>query len=173
MSLRQYIPTLHAGATVVIPKTALDFESAIVRVKVNKLICTPSALAALDIDRVASRIEAIQLAGEAPRKNTLDAWKRHVSNIYIGLGPTELCAHAVCSQYDGDCVCIGYPAANVKAYIVDPNTSMQCPVNVPGELWIAGENVSFGYLNREDATMKSFAHDKFSESRGRMYKTGE
>lgn len=172
MSLRQYIPTLHAGATVVIPETALDFESAIVRGKVNKLICTPSALAALDMGRVANGIEAIQLAGEAPRKNTLDEWKRNVSDIFIGLGPTELCAHAVCSKYDGENVCIGYPAANVKTYIVDPGTGMQCPVNVPGELWIAGENVSFGYLNREEATEKSFGLDKFSTSVERMYKTG-
>lgn len=173
MSLRQYLPTLHAGATVVIPENAYDFESAIVAGKVKKLICTPSALASLDMNEVGNGIEAIQLAGEAPSKNTLDTWQRKVPKIFIGLGPTELCAHAVCSQYDGENVCIGYPAANVRVYIVDPETGMQCPVNVPGELWIAGENVSFGYLNREEITKKSFGHDMFGESSQRLYKTGE
>lgn len=173
MSLRQFIPTLHVGATVVIPKTALDFESAILFGKVNKLVCTPSALAALDHNLVAGCIEAVQVAGEAPQKSVLDIWKSSGTEVYIGLGPTELCAHALCSEYDGIIVCIGHPAANVKAYIVDTCSSLQCPVNCIGELWIAGKNVSGGYWNKAELSDKSFVVDPFSDCSMRLYKTGD
>jgi len=177
MSLRQYIPTICAGATVVFSRSSIDFESAIVAGKVNKLVCTPSALAALDIDLVASGIDMVQVAGEAPRKGIMTAWKSRVNNLYIGLGPTELCAHAICGEFDGETICLGYPAANVRAYIVDSSTGIQSPVNVPGELWVAGENVSSGYLNQKKLTDQSFTTDPFSSSSSsssmRLYKTGD
>mmetsp|Transcript_23153 Transcript_23153/g.64167 ORF Transcript_23153/g.64167 Transcript_23153/m.64167 type:complete len:2474 (+) Transcript_23153:109-7530(+) len=173
MSLRQYIPTLCAGASIVCPESSLEFESAILQGKVNKLVCTPSALAALDIDRVAPTIEMVQVAGEAPRKAIMDAWKARVSRLFIGLGPTELCAHAICGEYDGKIVCLGHPAANVRVYVVDPTTGLQAPINVPGELWVAGENVSNGYLNQAELTNKSFLKDPFHPKPSRMYKTGD
>ena len=90
------------GASVTIPKNVLEFESAIVECRVNKLVCTPSALAALDIDKVATQIQEIQVAGEAPQKKTLKLWSERVEKLHVGLGPTELCAHALCGQFDGD-----------------------------------------------------------------------
>jgi non-ribosomal peptide synthetase component F len=88
MSLRQYVPTLHAGGTLVIPKLSVEFESAIMMGKVNKLICTPSALAALDVEKVSPLIEYVQVAGEAPRVSTMVKWKSRVHKLFIGLGPT-------------------------------------------------------------------------------------
>jgi non-ribosomal peptide synthetase component F len=38
MSIRQYLPTLCAGGTVVLPKSSLEFESAILHGKVTKLV---------------------------------------------------------------------------------------------------------------------------------------
>ena len=93
MSIRQWLPPLTIGASVTIPKSVFEFESAIVETQVNKLVCTPSALAALDIERI-QHLDAIQVAGEAPQKRTMEAWSKKVTNgIHIGLGPTELCAH--------------------------------------------------------------------------------
>ena len=92
MSIRQWLPPLTIGASVVIPKSVFEFESAIVETQVNKLVCTPSALAALDIERI-QYLDAVQVAGEAPQKQTMEAWAKKVNKIHIGLGPTELCAH--------------------------------------------------------------------------------
>jgi len=125
---------------VIIPSCSVEFESAIRTGKVNKLVCTPSALSSLDIS-VASNIDSLQVAGETPQIQVLKAWNVFVKDIFIGLGPTELCAHALCSLFDGECACIGYPAGNVRAYIVNPESGLEQPVNVVGELWIAGANV--------------------------------
>lgn len=38
MSLRQYVPTLCAGGTVILPKSSVEFESAILHGKVTKLV---------------------------------------------------------------------------------------------------------------------------------------
>lgn len=153
----------------VLPKSSVDFESAIINGEVNKLICTPSALGVLDIDRVADKIEAVQVAGEAPRLALMCTWKPQVKHLYIGLGPTELCAHGLCGEFDGKTICIGYPVANCKAYIVHPQSISQAPINVVGELWVSGDNVSHGYLNM---TTTSYFEDPFENSR-RCYKTGD
>lgn len=73
-----------------------------------------------------------------------------------------LCAHAVCGKFDGETICIGNPAANVRVYIVDPRSSLQVPANVVGELWVAGMNVAKGYLNQPELTLKHFATDPFA-----------
>jgi len=174
MSLRQYVPTLCAGGTLVIPRSSIEFETAIIKGKVNKLICTPSALAALDMDKVSHLIKYVQVAGEAPRLSTMVQWKSRIQKLFIGLGPTELCAHALCGEFDGKTVCIGHPAGNVKAYVVDGKSGIQCPVNVPGELWVAGKNVTNGYLNREELSNRHFCLDPFEiEALSRLYKTGD
>ena len=174
MSLRQYLPTLCAGATLVLPTSSINFEPAIIDGKVNKLVCTPSALAVLNIVKVAPNIEAIQVAGEAPRLAVMKAWKSRVENVFIGLGPTELTAHALCGMFDGENICIGYPAANVKAYVMNPISGRESAINVPGELWISGKNVANGYLNRPELTKKHFVADPLEpESEICCYKTGD
>jgi len=157
---------------VTIPKNVLEFESAIVECRVNKLVCTPSALAALDIDKVATQIQEIQVAGEAPQKKTLKLWNERVEKLHVGLGPTELCAHALCGQFDGDNISIGVPAANVRAYVVS-KLGKQLPINCVGELWIAGANVANGYLNRDTENKKHFSKDEFVRDGCWLYKTGD
>lgn len=46
------------------------------------------------------------------------------------------------------------------------------PPNVPGELYISGDAVGIGYLNREDLTRKHFLDDPFRKGE-RMYRTGD
>ena len=171
MSIRQWLPPLTRGASVTIPKCSFEFESAIVECQVNKLVCTPSALAALDIDRI-DNLDAIQVAGEPPQKRTMEMWMKKVKRVHIGLGPTELCAHALCGEFDGQTLCIGFPAANVRAYVVN-RFGNQCPINCIGELWISGSNVANGYLNQKDESSKHFATDTFAGDGSRLYKTGD
>jgi non-ribosomal peptide synthetase component F len=134
-------------------------------------VCTPSALSVLDIDRVAPNIQAIQVAGEAPRLAVMLAWKSRVPKLYIGLGPTELTAHALCGEFDGENICIGFPASNVKAYIINPASGLETPVNVVGELWVSGANVCNGYLNRPELDER-FTVDLMGSGL-RCYKTGD
>ena len=187
-----------------IPKSVFEFEEAIIISEVNKLVCTPSALASLDADKIVS-VEAVQVAGEAPQLRTMSIWLDKGVRPHIGLGPTELCAHAMCGPFDGETVSIGHPAANVRAYVVNkygnqvpvgvvgvrsylfmhyqfcwlPNihSSLMCLHSTnpkPKEMWIAGTNVTGGYLNREAETSQHFAQDPFAADSGsRVYKTGD
>ena len=45
------------------------------------------------------------------------------------------------------------------------------PIGVPGEIYVGGDGVALGYLNRDDLTEKAFIPNKFGI--GKLYKTGD
>lgn len=50
---------------------------------------------------------------------------------------------------------IGRPIANTQVRVLD-TVGRDVPADVPGELWIGGEGVASGYLNRETMTQEKF-----------------
>ncbi|MED1910401.1 non-ribosomal peptide synthetase [Brevibacillus laterosporus] len=66
---------------------------------------------------------------------------------------------------------IGKPLANTLVYIVDQFNNLK-PIGVPGELCIAGEGLSKGYLNREELTGEKFVDNPFVPGT-QMYRTGD
>ncbi|MBQ3364034.1 MAG: amino acid adenylation domain-containing protein [Muribaculaceae bacterium] len=69
---------------------------------------------------------------------------------------------------------IGKAPKNVRLYIVDPQ-GHRLPVGAAGELWVAGPQVSRGYLNRPEKTAEVFIPNPFSteEKYNRVYRTGD
>ena len=94
--------------------------------------------------------------------------------IINGYGPTENTTFSTCytieRNLDRQSIPIGYPISNSTCYIVSTTGNLQ-PIGVPGELWVGGDGVSLGYLNRDDLTKKNFIQNPFAP--GRMYKTGD
>ena len=94
--------------------------------------------------------------------------------IINGYGPTEnttfSCCFPITKKYNS-AIPIGYPITNSTCYIVS-NTGTIQPYNVPGELWVGGEGVARGYLNRDELTKNSFIDDYFL-GYGKIYKTGD
>ena len=90
-----------------------------------------------------------------------------VWNLY---GPTETTVYSSGTRVfnDSDPILIGVPFANTQIYIVDENDEL-CPSGTPGELLIAGDGLSLGYLNKPELNA-----EKFIDYRGvRTYRTGD
>jgi fengycin family lipopeptide synthetase D len=102
--------------------------------------------------------------------------KRFVKRSYTlvdNYGPTECTVVStffkVERQYGN--IPIGKPICNTRAYILDSNKRMLTP-GVVGELYIAGDNLARGYLNRHELTAEKFMRDPFFNGE-RMYRTGD
>ncbi len=66
---------------------------------------------------------------------------------------------------------IGRTIPTLSAYIFDEQRRLQ-PVGVPGELYIAGDGLARGYLNRAELTAEKFVEHPFRAGE-RMYRTGD
>ncbi|MBV8588017.1 MAG: AMP-binding protein, partial [Verrucomicrobia bacterium] len=91
-----------------------------------------------------------------------------VWNMY---GPTETTIWSSVACIDSDDVTIGRPIANTQMYVLDKNRN-PVPRGVVGDLWIGGDGVARGYLNRADLTADRFLPNPFRLG-GKMYRTGD
>ncbi|TVX91666.1 non-ribosomal peptide synthetase/type I polyketide synthase [Paenibacillus agilis] len=96
--------------------------------------------------------------------------------IVNGYGPTESTFFATYYPIDYiaddvQSVPIGYPLANTTLYILDEEGQLT-PSNVPGELYIGGDGVGKGYLNRNELTEQKFIDNPFEDG-GKLYRTGD
>jgi amino acid adenylation domain-containing protein/FkbM family methyltransferase len=95
-------------------------------------------------------------------------------NLY---GPTEAAVDVTfwdCRpEDDSDRVPIGRPIANTQMYILDPELQ-PVAIGAVGELYIGGDGVGRGYLNRPQLTAERFIQDPFrAEPGARLYRTGD
>ena len=69
---------------------------------------------------------------------------------------------------------IGKSLNNVRLYVVDAQ-GHRLPVGAAGELWVAGPQVSRGYLNRPEKTAEVYITNPFTsdEKYQRIYRTGD
>ena len=98
--------------------------------------------------------------------------------IANGYGPTETTVFAATYTVDEsvrewNTVPIGRPIHNTKLYVLNRWGQRQ-PVGVAGELYIGGEGLAKGYLNRPDLTQEAFIESTFEFAPGeRLYRTGD
>ena len=119
--------------------------------------------------------------GEALPPAVAQAWLTHYPHVPLmnAYGPTECSddvTHAVLPtpQHVPDTtVPIGTPIANTQLYVLDA-ADMPLPLQVPGDLWVAGSGVGRGYLHAPARTAAVFRPDPFSPTPGaRRYRTGD
>jgi hypothetical protein len=68
---------------------------------------------------------------------------------------------------------IGEPIPDLRVYLLDAH-AQPVPVGVPGEMYVAGEGVAPGYLNRPELTAQRFLPDPFRQDpTARMYRSGD
>ncbi len=118
-------------------------------------------------------VKAILLGGEAMEMSYLNELKKMTNaKIYNIYGTTEVPIWSTFADTDTfvDAVTVGKPIANTQVYILDKYLK-PTPIGVMGELCIAGESVSLGYLNNQEQTTEKFVDNPFGA--GKMYRTGD
>ena len=145
---------------------------------------TPSHLEVLARElgpgEVSGRARALVIGGEALLGETLSFFREHGADIRLinEYGPTETvvgcCVHEVAP---GACapgpVPIGRPIANTQIYLLDQH-QQPVPSRFTGELYIGGDGVTRGYLDRPALTAERFVPDPFGDEPGaRLYRTGD
>lgn len=167
-SILEIFSALSYGATLVLKeKNPLEHLT-----KVNATMLTPSMAQGLDPSDF-PHLEVVYLGGEAVSQTVCDKWasRKEVFNAY---GPTEgTCAVTLKPLRQHQPVTLGSPLASSRIYILD---SAHNPVveGVAGEIFLAGIQVSLGYVNSAEQTDRNFSNDLLMPNLGeRMYRTGD
>ncbi len=93
-----------------------------------------------------------------------------VWNMY---GPTETTIWSTIHRVEKEhgSIPIGRPIANTEIYILDSALN-PVPIGSEGEIYIGGEGLARGYLNRAELTADKFIPHPF-KARARLYRTGD
>ncbi|MDD5275159.1 MAG: amino acid adenylation domain-containing protein [Methylovulum sp.] len=150
------------------------------RQQISHLLALPS-LYGLLLCQSPAQLRSLKTAIVAGEACPVDVVTQHYAMLpEVGLfneyGPTEGTVwSSVYQTYNADItppLPIGRPIANVRLYLLD-ETLNPVPVGVYGEIYIAGEGITSGYLHRADLTAEKFIPDPFGAAGGRLYKTGD
>ncbi|WP_068776273.1 non-ribosomal peptide synthetase [Paenibacillus sp. FJAT-26967] len=94
--------------------------------------------------------------------------------VVNGYGPTENTTFSCCFEINEDYpdnIPIGYPISNSTAYILNAHGKLN-PIGVPGELWVGGDGVARGYINKPELTAEKFIPNPFAPGE-QLYGTGD
>ena len=145
---------------------------------VDLIDTTPSMFTQLQAEGLLTTVPltALALGGEAVDPN---AWAaicnecdRTGMSAYNCYGPTETTVEAVVAAFtEHDTPSIGRPTTATRAYVLDA-WLRPVPDGVTGELYLAGGQLTRGYLGRAGETAARFVADPFMAG-ARMYRTGD
>lgn len=122
------------------------------------------------------RIGFRAIAGGEPLPLDLaEALLARCGELWNAYGPTETTVWSTLwrAQEPRAGISIGRPIANTTVHVLDEHGA-PCPLGMPGELYIGGDGVTLGYLNRPELNAERFLPDPFSsDPQARMYRTGD
>jgi amino acid adenylation domain-containing protein len=175
LSVFEIFAPLSWGGRIILGETALSLSSLPAGAGVTLLNTVPSAARELlALKAIPASIRVINLAGEPLSRELVDRIyvETAVEKIYDLYGPTETTTYSTgCLRRRGGPETIGGPLPNERVYVLDPSLQ-PLPAGVPGELFIGGDGVARGYINRPELTAGKFIADPFVPG-ARMYRTGD
>jgi amino acid adenylation domain-containing protein len=177
--LEVYLPLLSGAAVLLVDTdTAKDgflLRDAIRQLQPTIMQATPSTWQMLlDAGWMQKHaINTICCGGEPLSKSLAEALLDRCSSLYNLYGPTETTVWSSIKKVSklDDSITIGQPIANTQIYILNKD-SKPVPVNGRGEIYIGGDGVAGGYLNRPDLTNEKFVVNPFT-GKGLLYRTGD
>nr|WP_280384294.1 non-ribosomal peptide synthetase [Nocardia wallacei] len=177
MSLWGYFMPLRAGAKLVVAthdghRDPAYLAETIAAQRVTVTDFVPSMLTVFATQTPAGSIPSLRdvfVIGEALPPETVAAMRAvsdaAVHNLY---GPTEAAVSITYWPATGaerSSVPIGLPQWNSQVYVLDSRLR-PVPAGVPGELYLAGDQLARGYLARPDLTADRFVANPFGDMRG-------
>ncbi|RKH48164.1 non-ribosomal peptide synthetase [Corallococcus sicarius] len=176
LSVFELFAPLMRGGSVVVVRDALHLAEEKLEAEVTLINTVPSAMAQLvKLGAVPPSVRVVNLAGEAlPETLAKQVYGvptvRKLYNLY---GPSEDTTYSTGSLVGREEVPnIGRPLANTRAYVLDAYLQ-PVPVGVAGELYLAGEGQTRGYLLRPELTAERFLPEVHGPAGSRMYRTGD
>ncbi len=118
--------------------------------------------------------------GDAVAQASYDLAWRALKPTYLfnGYGPTETVVTPLLWKARRGDPCgavyapIGTLLGNRSGYVLDAQLNLQ-PIGVAGELYLGGEGVARGYLERPALTAERFVPDPFGKPGSRVYRSGD
>lgn len=116
--------------------------------------------------KILPRIKVLFSCGEVLTRQLLDSLKeagaQKIFNLY---GPTETAVYITgIDMTHRDKIVVGKAFTNCRLYVLDENLKPVMPM-ARGELYIGGECLSRGYVNRPDLTKEAYLPDPFSREK--------
>lgn len=186
-SVSEIFPTGFAGAKLILlPEERKNDPELFLKLLPESQLCVVPSMFRMILEyanihnklEVFNKFDKIYLAAEALPRELLQRYQELTGNTFDKLfniyGPTETTDSAVSYKFEGyklpDTIPIGKPISNTRTYIL--NGRQLCGIGMPGELCIAGEGMSLGYLNRPELTSEKFIENPIVNGEI-IYKTGD
>ncbi len=178
-SIFEIVMALQSGATLYLankesllpgqPLLQLLREKAITHVTLP-----PAVLAVLPTESLPA-LQTIICAGESCTDDIVKRWWNSNRRFFNAYGPTEATVWSTVAEISSlsQKPPIGRPITNTQIYILDKYLQ-PLPIGITGELYISGEGLAQGYINRPELTTENFIPNPFNHQKGaRLYKIGD
>ena len=178
--LELYLP-LSAGAGLVIASKEAVYDAdeligEISRNNITVMQATPATWRMLiDAGWKGNGKLKILCGGEAMPRELADQLLKRCGCLWNMYGPTETTIWSTIMNVKSGSgqISIGRPILNTQIYILDSNME-PVPIGVTGEIYIGGNGLADGYLNRPQLTSERFVDNPFKNGRNyKMYRTGD
>lgn len=147
------------------PRLFLNFLS---EFKITVADITPTYLQLLDGAQLPS-LRILVTGGEAPFATDVKTYAERL-DYFNAYGPTENTITSVMGKLShvAETIVAGRPLPNTSVHVRD-RSGNAVPPGVTGELWLGGDGLACGYVNRPDLTASAFVET----AQCRLYRTGD
>jgi amino acid adenylation domain-containing protein len=167
------------GGKVILVENALSASKPCADQQVTLINTGPSIMAGmLRTGRLPGSVRTVNLAGEVLKSELVQKiyTNTSVTRVFNLYGPSEDTTYSTFALINRDDECeppIGVPITNSQVYLLD-FLQEQTPLGAQGELYLGGEGLARGYLDRPDTTAERFVPNPFGDKPGaRLYRTGD